>query len=426
MSAVTRSELLPGVFLTLVPATKFKSSLLSMSLLAPLRQETAAVNALIPYLLRRGSETHPDLQSISTALDLLYGGAVDPVVRQKGETQCVGFVGSFLDDSFAEEGEEVFPQAAELMAELLLRPHTEDGVFSSDYTRQEKANHIDRIRSEINEKRQYANQRVVEEMCAGEPYGLSRLGREKEVEAITPRSAWEQYQELLAHSRLELYYCGSMEPQRVRDILKSVLANLPRKGGYQVEETIIVPCAQAPKQIEERLDVAQGKLTMGFRTGGITAASTEYPALILCNALFGGTTTSKLFLHVREKLSLCYYAGSSVHRYKGIMIVSSGVEFSNMERAEKEIMTQLELCKKGQFESWEVDGARQYAVSSLWIIADSQGRQEDWWLGQAVAGLTQSPEELAGAVEAVTVEQAIAAAQKLSLDAIYFLKGKAV
>ena len=89
-------------------------------------------------------------------------------------------------------------------------------------------------------------------------------------------------------------------------------------------------------------------------------------------------------------------------------------------------MTQLELCKKGQFESWEVDGARQYAVSSLRIIADSQGRQEDWWLGQAVAGLTQSPEELAGAVETVTVEQAIAAAQKLSLDTIYFLKGKAV
>ncbi len=423
MSAVTRTQLLPGVFLTSVHTQKFKSSTLSMTLLTPLRRETAAVNALIPYLLRRGSEAHPDMISLSAALDQLYGGSIEPVVRKKGETHCIGFVGSFLDDAYTLDGGRVLPQAAELMGELLLRPYTHEGAFCPDYTRQEKANLVDRIRAEINEKRQYASARVVEEMCNREPYGVGRLGSEAEVEAITPQSAWARYQELLAHSRLELYYCGSAETGEVCVILQQALAGLPREGGYEVEETVVVPAAKELRRVEETLDVAQGKLTMGFRTGGITAASADYPALVLCNALYGGTTTSKLFLNVREKLSLCYYAGSNLHRYKGLMVVSSGVEFANVKKAEDEIMAQLDSCRRGDFEPWEVEGARRYTVSSLLTALDSQARQEDWWLGQAVAGLTEAPDELARRVDSVSLEDAVAAAGKLSLDTVYFLKG---
>ena len=423
MSTIKRTQLLPGVFLTSVNTKKFKSSLLSMTLLSPLRGETAAVNALIPYLLRRGSEDHPDLQSISAALDQLYGGAIDPVVRKKGETQCVGFLGSFLDDAYTLDGGGVLAQAAELMGELLLRPYTQDGAFCPEYTRQEKANLTDRIRSEINEKRQYAINRVIEEMCREEPYGVGRLGREADVAAITPQSAWAQYKTLLAHARIELYYCGSAETDEVCVILQRALSGLPREGGYETPATVILPSAPETRRVEEAMDVAQGKLTMGFRTGGVTAASPDYPALVLCNALFGGTTTSKLFLNVREKLSLCYYASSSLLRYKGIMVVSSGVEFSNVKRAQDEIEAQLEACRRGAFEPWEVEGARRYTVSSLLTTLDSQGRQEDWWLSQAVAGLTKGPQELAQELETVSVEAAMAAARALSLDTIYFLKG---
>lgn len=423
MSDVTRKQLLPGVFLTSVHTKKFKSSMLSMTLLTPLRKETAAVNALIPYLLRRGSEAHPDMQSLAAALDELYGGSIEPAVRKRGETQCLGFVGSFLDDAYTLDGTRVLSQAAGLMGELLLRPYTQNGAFCPDYTRQEKANLTDRIRSEINDKRQYAVSRLVEEMCAGEPYGVGRMGREEDVEVITPSSAWTQYQELLAHSRLEIYYCGSAEPEQVSLVLRDALAELPRAGGYEEGKTVVTAGAASVRQVTESLDVAQGKLTMGFRTGGITSASSQYPALILCNALFGGTTTAKLFLNVREKLSLCYYASSSIDRYKGVMLVSSGVEFADKQRAEDEILAQLEACRRGEFEPWEVEGARRYTVSSLLTVLDSQSRQEDWWLAQAVAGSGQSPQELAQAVENVSVEAAVSVAQELHLDTVYFLKG---
>ena len=132
MRTVTRNQLLPGVFLTAVHTKKFKSSVLSMTLLAPLSAENAAANALIPYLLRRGSEAHPDMQSISAALDQLYGGSIEPMVRKKGEVQCLGFVGSFLDDAYTLDGGGILDEAAELMGELLMRPGTDGGAVSTE------------------------------------------------------------------------------------------------------------------------------------------------------------------------------------------------------------------------------------------------------------------------------------------------------
>ena len=170
--------------------------------------------------------------------------------------------------------------------------------------------------------------------------------------------------------------------------------------------------------------MTQGKLAMGFRTGGQTCWEEDYPALVLCNAIFGGTTLSKLFLNVREKLSLCYYASSMLEKMKGLVLVSSGIEFDKYRQARDEIMTQLDNIRAGKIEDWELEGARRTVVSSHLAALDDQARQEEFWLGQAAAGLDGTPELLAARFENVTREQVMAAAQKLELDTIYFLKGK--
>ena len=168
--------------------------------------------------------------------------------------------------------------------------------------------------------------------------------------------------------------------------------------------------------------MTQGKLSIGLRTD-IKVTDEEYPALVLFNAVFGGTTTSKLFLNVREKLSLCYYASSQLEKFKGLMLVFSGVEFDKREAAQNEILAQLEKCRRGEIEPWELEAARRSGVNSLKSMLDSQGRMEDFWLGLAVEP-GDGPEELAARLERVTVEQVAAAARRVRLDSIYFLKGK--
>ena len=422
---VTRVELLPGVHLTAVHTDKFKSSLLGVELLAPMDGAKASANALVPMVLRRGTADHPDMESLSAALDELYGGSIEPMVRKKGETQCVGFVGSFLDDAYTLDGAGVLEPAAALLGELLLRPYTQDGAFCPDYTRQERDNLIDRIRAQVNDKRQYAQLRVVAEMCAGEPFGVDKLGDEASAASITPQGLWERYQALLTTAPVEFYFCGSAPLERVEAALRAIAEKLPQGSRGEIARPAKKDAPTSPRRVEEALDVTQGKLAMGLRTG-IDAWDEEFPALLLLNAIYGGTTTSKLFLNVREKLSLCYYASSGVMIYKDVMLVSSGVEFSKVGQAQDEILAQLQACKEGRFTDDELEWARRSVVSAQRTALDSQARLEDYWLGQAAAGLCQSPEELAQRLEQVTREQVVAAAAKLTLDTVYFLKGKEV
>lgn len=185
---VTRTQLLPGVHLTAVQTQKFKSSVLGMQFLLPLAREQAALHALLPMVLRRGTAEHPDMESLSAVLDELYGGSLEPTVRKKGETQCVGFVGSFLDDAYTLDGSAVLEPSAALLGELVLRPYTRDGAFCPDYTRQERENLVTRIRAQVNDKRQYAQVRVVAEMCAGEPFGVDKLGVRRPRRPSHPKS----------------------------------------------------------------------------------------------------------------------------------------------------------------------------------------------------------------------------------------------
>ena len=425
MTQVTRRELMPGVWLRAIHTDKFKSSYLGLTMLTPLERETAAANALIPAVLRRGTAEHPDLEALSAALDELYGGAIEPVVRRKGETQCVGFVASFLDDAYALEGEPILEPAAALLGELLLSPRTEGEGFLPDYVRQEQNNLLDRIRGQINDKRVYASHRLAQVMCREEAFGVDKLGDESHAAAITPESLWARYQQLLRTAEIEVYYCGSAQPERAARALTAALSGLSREEErLEPECEVRLHAGPEPQLVEERLEVSQGKLALGFRTGGITCWEEEYPALVMCNAIFGGTPLSKLFLNVREKLSLCYYASSVLEKMKGLVLVSSGIEFDKYQQARDEILAQLEAIRRGEIEDWELEGARRTVIGGYRATLDDQGRQEEFWLGQSAAGLEEDIPALCAQLETVTKEQVAQAAQKLQLDTIYFLKGK--
>ena len=419
LNLVTRTQLAGGVFLTHLPAKKFKTNLLSAQFVVPLRWETASANALLAAILRRGTASCPDMGALAARLDQLYGARIDYTVRKKGEAQCVGFVASLIDDCFAPGGERLLEPAAALLGELICRPVTRDGLFLEEYFESEKTNLIDAIRSILNDKRSYADSRLLQEMCTGEPYGVPRLGNEQITAALHPQLLFEAYRDLISTSRLEIFYSGSAERSRVEDALRAALADLPRKDLVPLPELAPHALPEEPRFITERLDVTQGKLGMGFSCGSDDAA-----ALLLGNTLFGGSSNSKLFLNVREKLSLCYYASSLFHRQKGLITVSSGIEFENYQRAYDEIMAQLKAVQKGELEAWELEAARSTLLNAYASMGDSQGKLENFFLGQAATGRNETPEMLAEQIRAVAPERIFEAMSTVKLDTVYFLQGK--
>jgi len=415
----TRKKLADGVWLTCLPDRKFKTGMLSAQFVTPLRRDTAAVNALLPAVLRRGTVRCPDLGSLSAELDELYGAQIDYTVRKKAESQALGFVASFIDEAFVPGGEKLLEPVAALLGELVCEPVTKNGRFLSEYVEGERTNLIDAIRGILNDKRDYADLRLLQEMCSREPYGVSKLGDEKSAERITAQKLYAAYTSLLSSARLELFYSGSASRERVEQALLSAFSALPRKDVGELAAMEPHEPRGRVKTVTEEMDVSQGKLGMGFSCGSGNTA-----ALLLGNTIFGGSSNSKLFLNVREKLSLCYYASSVYHRQKGLITVSSGVEFGNFQRACDEIMAQLKAVSHGEIEDWELTGARSTLLNAYASMGDSQARLENFYLGQAATGRDETPEELARQVREAAAEDVFEAMGTVKLDTVYFLKGK--
>ena len=415
----TRTKVADGVYLTCLPAHKFKTSLLSAQFVTPLTADSAAPLALLPAVLRRGTVRFPDLGSLSAELDRLYGAHLDYTVRKKGENHCVGFVASFIDDMYIPGGERLLEQMATLLGELICAPVTRSGRFLPAYVESERTNLADAIRAIINDKREYADLRLLQEMCAGEPYGVSRYGDEADAAKVSPQKLFSAYQTLLSSARLELFYSGSADPERVEAALLEAFSTLPRKSVPPLEFARPHTPRPGALTVTEELDVSQGKLGMGF-----SCTSDDATALLVGNTLFGGSSNSKLFLNVREKLSLCYFASSVFHRTKNLITVSSGIEFENYQKAFDEICLQLRAVQEGDLADWELEGARSTLLNAYTSMGDSQAKLENFYLGQVATGQDETPEDLALEVREITPERIFNAMKTVSLDTVYFLKGK--
>jgi len=424
LHTVNKIEIKPGVSLTCINTGKFKSGCITVNLLCQLTRETAAINALLPRVLRRGSANLPDMESISAALDDLYGVRVEPVIRKKGEVHCIGFYADFPDERYIPDGENILERTIDIIGDILLSPYMYDGNLCNDYTQSEKSNLIDDIRAAINDKRGYAIDRLLEEMCVNESFGIGKLGSESEALAITNIKLTDHYRELIKNSRIEIFYCGSAAPERVGDAVKVTFKELPERSGTVLPKTKIIydPPTDKPRRFTENLEVSQGKLTVGFRMGD-AMKDPDYTAFMLFNALYGGCVSSKLFLNVRERLSLCYYASSMLDKHKGVMLVSSGVDFAKFDAALDEILAQLEDIKKGNISEWEFTSAKRSIITSIKSALDRPGGLEELYFDSVISTVNYDPVYLSDMIEATTLERIVSVASGIKTDSIYLLSG---
>jgi predicted Zn-dependent peptidase len=408
----------PGVTLRCFRDTRFKQSCLSVQLVRPMCRQEAAQNALLPAVLLRGCKKYPNLRAITHQLDDLYGASVSALVRRIGDYQTTGLYCAFMEDRFALEGDRILAPMMELLGQLLLDPITEADGFSGDFVRSEKKNLISTIESELNDKRAYAAGQLLRHMCREDSFGVPRLGDKECVEAITPTGLYAHYRKILQESPVELFYVGSADPETVADLLRPLFA-----GGERAvlpPQTAFQPCAGSHRS--EEMEVAQAKLCMGFTTP-ITNKTPEFAAMQVFNVLYGAGMTSKLFMNVREKLSLCYAIGSGYYGSKGILTVSAGIDTDKEELTRKEIFAQLDACRTGDFTSGELDAAKEAILSSIRAVHDSPGAIESYYSTSALSGNRFSLQAYRIAVESTTAQQVAEAARSLQLHSSFILKG---
>lgn len=417
---IETKTLFPGVTLRTFQDFRFKQGAFSIQFVRPMSSREAALNALLPSLLLRGTRRHPTLRAITEHLDMLYGASVSPLVRRIGDLQTTGLYLSFMEDRFALPGDQVLAPMLSFLKELLLEPLAEDDTFLPSLVESEKKNLISAIESDLNDKRAYAMGQLFKTMCREDTFGIPRLGEPEQVEAITPKDLFRHYQEVLRTSPIELFYVGSAQIQEVARLLTPIFDSLPRVPLSLPPQSPLHPCEGQDKV--EIMDVSQGKLCMGFVTP-ITNQMPEFPAMQVMNTLFGSGMTSKLFMNIREKMSLCYSIGSGYYGSKGIVAVSAGIDFQQEPLTRQEILAQLRACQTGEISEEELTAAKEALLSTLRATHDSPGSMEGYYATAALSGLLLTPQAYMDAIAAVTREDVIAAANTLTLHTTYFLKG---
>ncbi|MCI8387011.1 MAG: insulinase family protein [Clostridiales bacterium] len=410
-----------GVNFSCLATDKFKTNFLSFNFIAPLEAGSSSKNALIPAILMRGSKKYPTMADINKKLDYLYASSLSSRNQKRGEKQIFGICAGMIDSSYTIGGEDLISEVTELLGEILLDPVTTGNAFDTAYTESEKSNLIDAINANINDKAYYAQLRCVQEMCKNERFGLSEAGTVEEVSACTPESVYEQYKYALENYPIEIFFVGRCDTDKLCEQLSRLLSSIKRTP-IAIPATEVIRTAGEPKTITEDMPVNQGKLTIGMRAG-TTIHDADYPAMMLFNGIYGGAVTSKLFMNVREKMSLCYYCQSAVDLTKGLLFIQSGIEVKNREIAEKAIFDQLEQVKKGEFTEDECNGALYSIINAYRELADSARGLESWYLGRLIDGVDGEPDDVVARLSAVTRDEIIAAANKVSLDTIYFLNG---
>ncbi len=415
-----RKELYPGITLNILPDSRFKTNYISFEFLCDMTNENAALSHLLPMVLGRGSQNYPDLGAINRALELIWDGTLDSGTGRLGETRTIGFSACYPDDRFLPGNENIEDKTLDIFFDILLNPKTENGVFCTEYVESEKEKLCQRIAAIKNAKGKYASMRAREELCHGEPYGIAASGTVEQVKAVDEKSLFHYYREMLSDYPLEIFYIGRTDPVLLCQKLRLRLATLhcPKKS---VIGSLVIRHTENVRRVEEITPGKQGHLCLGFRSGSVLSDK-EFPAFIMMNEILGGSPISRLFTEVREKESLCYYCSSVPDSLKGILMITSGIRDDNREKTEKAILLQVKAIQNGEFTENEMSAALHSIESALLGIRDSRSTVENFMLRRLLAGVDTDPNAYLASLRKVAKEDIIAAANRLCLDTVYYLK----
>jgi predicted Zn-dependent peptidase len=408
-----------GYKLLMVKTDKFKTNTLIFKMRAPLQKEDVTKRALLPNVLQSNSKKFPSTGQLRGYLDELYGATFYIDLAKKGEYHSISFAMEIANERFLSDPTPLLKTAIDFLVEVLTNPNVENGEFHKETVEKEKRSLKQRIQSIYDDKMKYSNNRLIEEMCKDEPYSIHVHGNESEVDTITAKDLYDYYQKALAEDELSLYIIGDIEEQTVEGIVNERLT-FPSRTPQVVEKKH--PVNVEEKVIKEEQDVKQGKLNIGYRTN-VTYGDSDYFALQVFNGVYGGFSHSKLFINVREKASLAYYAASRVESHKGLLMVMSGIDNSNFDKAVSIIKEQMQAMKNGDFSDDDLIQTKAVIKNQLLETLDTARGMVEILYHNVVAGQEIQLDEWLERIDQVTKEEVVRVANKIQLDTIYFLTG---
>ncbi|NLI60143.1 MAG: insulinase family protein [Clostridiales bacterium] len=420
MRDIIIKELGKNIKLHVIPDEKFKTVYISYCFHRGL-DEDYTYNALVPAVLKRGCKGYENQKKIGEFLEEQFGSRFNTGIQKKGERQILRFTMDLVNESYVGK-DGLLAQAFYFLNRIITKPVQEGSGFRKDYVSQEKENLKNMIQAMINDKMQYSMERCIQEMCKEEKYARYVYGSVEELNSLDPDRLYAVYQDMLATSPLDIFVVGDVDVEKVEMLIKNSL-DLDRAQTKLIPDTIIKKVGIKQREVIEEMDVSQAKLNIGFRTN-TSFNHAEYFPLVLYTSILGGGPHSKLFINVREKSSLAYYAFARLEKFKGLMLIGSGIDQKHYHQALKIIMEQIKDMEEGKISDSEFTAATNAIITSLKVAKDDPGQLVDYYLGNAVAGADYSIDDFIDHIRNVALEDVIEVSKRVKADTVYLLSPK--
>ncbi len=372
-----RTELYPGINITELVADKFRRCRVSVNFVMPAARETATAYALLPYLMERGYEDCPDMTAMAIKLASLYGADVSVDSTMNGANRVLTVSVSGIKDDYAADGEKLSAEYAKLLLGVAFRPFFEDGLFPADATAIEKGKLKNLLEGERNNKRSYCIRQARRKFFKQSANGIEANGYIDEIDDLSTAQLTVAYHNMVQTAQIEVIVLGA-DTEAVKGEILAFFKDKKRSYNCAVE-----PFSEPEtphEQFFESINAVQGKVCAIYNVGEILTPE-QGIAMRLAISLYGALPTSRLFMNVREKQSLCYYCAATFSSMAAMVTVDSGVEFANAEKTLTAIDEELKRLQTTPVGDEELQDAKRQVLNQLTVAGDLLYSIESWNLG---------------------------------------------
>ena len=412
------TDIKEGIRLHKIKTNKYKTNLMSVFLTSKLSRDDITKKALILTVLRRGTNNLKTQEEISKKLEELYGASFDCGIDKLGDKHVLKFYVESLNEQYLYQKEDILSQSLNILFDIVFNPLLENGVFKQEYIDEEKQNLRIIIEGQKDNKAAYATQRCIEEMYKEKPYGLYKYGYVEDLEKIDSKNLYEAYLNLIKTCKIDIFVSGDFDEKTLEEKVKSnqQISKLePRKVEYLNEESESSN-TQEENIVRENMQISQGKLNIG-----LDVLSDNKSAVSVYNAILGGGANSKLFQNVREKASLAYSAGSIYIKPKSKIIIKTGIEHKNYDKALQIIKEQIDDMKNGKFSDEDIQHAKELIIASFKAMQDEQDSEISFYFGREIQKESKDIDKQIKEVSEVTKQNIVDVANKIKINTIFFL-----
>ena len=414
------TEIAKGVSLHIRQTAQFKTVNFSFKWRAPLNEKTASERTVLSNVLQHSNEKFPTSASFRSYLDDLFGTVLYFDTAKRGSEHTLLLNVETVNDQYLSHGN-VLNEVIGVLQQAIFKPNFENGLFKQAIVDREKEMVIQRIQSIFDDKSRYAQKRLTEILRPNSAASISANGTIEAVKGITPASLTKTYEDMLANDCIDIYVVGDVDVEIITAQLKKALPFKDR----ECKETVVQneTTSEIAPYTKETQEMKQGKLHIGYSTP-VRFGDKDFAKMQIFNGIFGGYAHSKLFMNVREKESLAYYASSSYSSHYGLVFVVSGIEPSNEEKARDVIAEQLTSMQNGEITDLELAQTKAMLINQMKEALDSSRGQIE--IFDQYKGLDEffTLDTWTTRWQAVTKEDVQKMAQQIELQATYFLCGK--